>query len=134
MDVNPYVDLSIVSKTLESELKEVNETWAKQMVNKLKKEYEFEKLVEPTEGEKTIYDNIFERANALNDKKREFYFKTLNKDDQEIFSKVADYKRDVKTIEQMKDNLKEYETFLEVETKFKRDIDAEISTTSIVAP
>jgi hydroxymethylpyrimidine pyrophosphatase-like HAD family hydrolase len=127
MEFNKYLDLNEVSKVLGEELKTVSKTWAEQTINKIKKEKQIEKSVEPTLAELTKYNEMFAKAEKMNQKKREFYFKTISAEDNKIFAKVIAYKEDEKTLKQMEDNLKEYEEFLEIETNFKAEIDKQLT-------
>lgn len=130
MEFNENLDLKEISKFLGEEIKEVStKKWAIQVISKLMLEKKLNDSLAPTEKEIEDYEELAKKIEPLKDKKREYAFKNMSKENQELMEKVLKYRNDEKSLEQMKENIKEYEDYLEVEVNLKKEIDSKLRTT-----
>ena len=111
---------------LEEGIKETCFTWAKQIVSLVRKEEDFKDVKEPLKGEMKKYEEMSAEASRLKDKKREYYFKNLSEKSAELFNRLLTYERDMKEVEQMKENIKEYDDYMEKSYEMLEDINKQL--------
>ena len=121
MEFNKNLDLQSISEHLTKQIKEVSETWASQMISFNK---QMEKSVEElTKEEEANYEEVSAKLEGKDQKKVTYLLKSLPKEKRESFQKAVEFKKEEKTLEQMKENLKEYEGYLEIAVNLKAEVD-----------
>ena len=126
MELNENVNLKNASDFLEHEIKEISESWTRTKLGLIALDKNILVTPEPTKEENEIHAKIAEALESKKDKKRDYYLKTLSVDEKNAYEKVEKERNKVQSGINMKENLKQYEEFLEVAQEFKKVIDAKL--------
>lgn len=126
MELNANVNLKNASDFLEHEIKEISESWTRTKLGLIALDKNIAVTEKPTEEENEIHAKIAEQLESKKDKKREYYLKTLSIDAKNAYDKVEKEKNKIQSGINMKENLKQYEEFLEVAQEFKKEIDSKL--------
>jgi len=126
MELNENVNLKNASDFLTNEIKEISESWTRTKLGLIALDKNIAVTEKPTEEEETIHAKIAEMIEKKDGKKKEYFMKTLSVDDKNTYDKVEKERNKVQSGINMKENLKQYEEFLEVAQEFKKEIDSKL--------
>jgi hypothetical protein len=126
MELNENVNLQNASDFLTQEIKEISENWTRTKLGLIALDKNIAVTAKPTEEEETIHARVAEALESKKDKKRDYFLKTLSVDDKNAYEKVEKEKNKTQSGINMRENLKQYEEFLEVAQEFKKEIDSTI--------
>jgi hypothetical protein len=126
MELNENVNLKNASDFLEHEIKEISENWTRTKLGLIALDKNIAVTPKPTEEENETHAKIAEQLESKKDKKRDYFLKTLSVDAKNTYDKVEKERNKIQSGINMKENLKQYEEFLEVAQEFKKEIDSKL--------
>jgi hypothetical protein len=127
MELNENVNLKNASDFLTNEIKEISESWTRTKLGLIALDKNIAVTEKPTEAEESMHATIATMLEKKDGKKKEYFLKTLAIDDKNAYEKVEKERNKVQSGINMKENLKQYEEFLEVANEFKKIIDEKIN-------
>lgn len=126
MELNENVNLKNASDFLEHEIKEISENWTRTKLGLIALDKNIAVTPKLTDEEEIIHARISEQLEKKDGKKRDYYLKTLSVDSKNTYDKVEQERNKIQSGINMKENLKQYEEFLEVAQEFKKEIDSKL--------
>jgi hypothetical protein len=126
MELNEHVNLQNASDFLTNEIKEISENWTRTKLGLIALDKNILGAFVPTKEEEETHAEVESALKEKNDKKKEYFLKTLSEDKKKAYDRVESHKNKIKSVANMTDNLKQYEDFLEVANEFKKEIDGQL--------
>jgi hypothetical protein len=127
MELNENVNLKNASDFLTNEIKEISESWTRTKLGLIALDKNIAIEPKPTDEENEAYERVTAALEGKKDKKKDFYIKNLPEKDKLGYERVTKERNKIQSGINMKENLKQYEEFLEVANEFKKEIDEKIN-------